>query len=58
MDVTLTSGKSVFVEKHCASSEVGHVEPIREKLVVDTYSIASCSVMMCHFPAICFSMAP
>ena len=27
--------ESVLVEKHCASSVVGHVEPIREKLVVN-----------------------
>ena len=25
----------VLVEKHCASSVVGHVEPVREKLMVD-----------------------
>ena len=36
MDLTLTPGKKVsFIEELCASSVVGHVEPVREKLVVN-----------------------
>ena len=27
--------ESVLVEEHCASCVVGHVEPVREKLVVN-----------------------
>ena len=35
MDLTLMSRKKVsLVEQHCAPSIMGHVEPIREKLVV------------------------
>ena len=39
MEVTLISGKKVsFVEKTCAFSVVGHVEPVREKLVVNMFN--------------------
>ena len=39
MDLTLTSGKkSVLIEEHCASSVVGHVEPVREELVVNVFN--------------------
>ena len=49
--------ESVLVEKHCASSVVSHVEPVREELVVD---ILNCFLQRddVPFPAICFSMAP
>ena len=36
MDLTLRSGKEgVLIEQYCTPSIVGHVEPIREKLVID-----------------------
>ena len=38
MELTLTSGRGVrgvLVEEHGASSVVGHVEPVREELVVN-----------------------
>ena len=30
--------ESVLVEQHCASSVVGHVEPVREELVIDLFN--------------------
>ena len=43
--------ESVLIDEHCATSAVGHVEPVREELVIS-------NVISCHLPAICFSTAP
>ena len=44
--------EGVLVEENRATCVMGHVEAIREKLVVNIYSDASCKVMICHLPAI------
>ena len=46
--------ESGLIEQHCTSSIMGHVEPIRDKLVVNILNRLLCKVMMCHLPAICF----
>ena len=49
--------KGILVEQDCTPAIVSQMEAVRKKVVLEVLD-GFCKVMMCHFTAMCLSIAP